>query len=86
MTEARITRLWRPVLALAVGAIVLNNYLLSPWLRELAGIDPSVALPDSIVGLFEVVLGALVGSRGLEKIAAWRWPQPSSPPWGGPVA
>lgn len=66
--ESWLQRNWRPVTMLSFVAIIVNNYILVPWLLAL-GVETVAVLeiPDGMWGLLTVGLGGYVVGRTLEK-------------------
>lgn len=66
--DSWLQRNWRPVTMLSFVAIIVNNYILVPWLLAL-GIDTVAVLeiPEGMWGLLTVGLGGYVVGRTLEK-------------------
>lgn len=63
--------LWRPVVGFTFSALILNNYLLLPYLGA-TGLQ-SIEIPSDIWSTMLVVLGVSAGTRGAEKIINnWR--------------
>lgn len=74
LAEARgdswLQRNWRPVLMLSIVAIVVNNYLLYPYL-QLFGVPTVVLdLPPELYNLMTVGVGGYVMGRSAEKVMA----------------
>ena len=64
---------WRPTLMYTIIAILINNYLLVPWLNTFWGGAPVVELPDKVWTLLEIGLGGYVVGRSIEKgVAVWK--------------
>lgn len=84
LAEAKGTKLqrsWRPILALAFGAIPVWNYLvviLLEWGLKVAeqfgaraiAAPPRLEMPTALWGLLTVMIGGYVGSRWHEKVKA----------------
>jgi len=71
--ESWLQRSWRPILMLSVVAIVVNNYILYPYL-SLLGLPATVLeLPDELFELMSIGVGGYVLGRSVEKgIGAWK--------------
>lgn len=67
--QSWLQRNWRPLLMLSIISIVVNNYIVVPWLRVLGVEAPVLELPGSLWTLMEIGVGGYVGGRTLEKIA-----------------
>lgn len=63
-----LSRSWRPILMLSITAIIVNNYILYPYL-SLFGV-PAVALelPEKLYNLMTIGVGGYVVGRSGEKI------------------
>ena len=72
--ESWIQRSWRPILMLGITAIILNNYLLMPYVEfivhafggNIKGLY--IELPDSLFTMLQYGLGGYVVGRSAEKI------------------
>ena len=62
-----LQRNWRPILMISVVAIIVNNYILFPYLGTFLPIKV-LDLPTGLWTLMSVGVGGYVGSRGLEKL------------------
>ncbi|WP_321402681.1 3TM-type holin [Maridesulfovibrio sp.] len=72
-----LQRSWRPILMLSIVAIVVNNYLLYPYLSLFWSKAPELALPVELWELMKLGVGGYTVGRSGEKIAekvaeAWR--------------
>ncbi|MBE7413834.1 MAG: hypothetical protein HS130_00845 [Deltaproteobacteria bacterium] len=56
---------WRPVVGLTFSAVIINNFILMPYLMKF-GLEP-IEIPGEIWSAMLVVLGVAAGTRGLEK-------------------
>ena len=68
-----LQRSWRPILMLSITLILINNYLLFPYL-SLFGV-PSIQLefPDKLWNLLSLGVGGYVAGRSVEKsIKLWK--------------
>lgn len=66
--ESWLQRNWRPMLMLSIVAIVVNNYLLLPWMRFLGFNMPILNLPSELFDLMTVGVGGYILGRSGEKI------------------
>lgn len=57
---------WRPLVGFTFIAVIINNYILVPYVSTLINIQP-LDIPDGIWSAMLVVLGVAAGTRGLEK-------------------
>ena len=58
---------WRPTIGFTFAAILLNNYLLLPYLKSF-GIVP-LDIPGTVWSAFLVILGAASAGRSWEKVS-----------------
>ena len=71
--ESWLQRNWRPMLMCAFGLIVVNNYVLNPWLSALFSISVIMEIPPDMWGLLKLGVGGYIISRGAEKgIKHWK--------------
>lgn len=68
-SEHWITANWRPVLMLAITAILVNNFLLAPYLQWAFGTSVHLELPDPLWDLLMIGVGGYVVGRSAEKVA-----------------
>ena len=71
--ESWLQRNWRPVTMMSFVTIVVNNYIMVPWLNVFG--LPAVALdiPPDMWSLLQIGIGGYIVSRGAEKgIKTWR--------------
>lgn len=57
---------WRPLVGFTFAGVIINNYILVPYVSTFAKIQP-INIPDGIWSAMLVVLGVAAGTRGLEK-------------------
>ena len=62
-------RNWRPTLMLSIVAIIVNNYILLPWLTIFGIAAPELDLPSELYTLMTTGVGGYVITRSAEKIA-----------------
>lgn len=60
-------RNWRPILMLSIVTIIVNNYILFPYLGTITPLK-ALDLPAGLWTLMSVGVGGYVGGRSLEKI------------------
>jgi len=65
-------RRWRPTLMYACIAIIVNNYILQPYLAAIFNWSVTLDLPDKLWTLMTVGVGGYITSRGVEKIVKTR--------------
>lgn len=63
-----LQRNWRPILMLSIVAIVVNNYILFPYLSMFTDKVVMLNLPDKLFTLMTVGVGGYVAGRSGEKI------------------
>lgn len=67
--ESWLQRNWRPILMLSIVAIVVNNYLLAPYLAAFGVTNVVLELPEELFTLMSIGVGGYVVGRSGEKIA-----------------
>jgi hypothetical protein len=67
--ESWLQRNWRPLLMLALTLILVNNFILAPYINALAGPEYSIVLefPSQFWNLLTVGVGGYIGARTYEK-------------------
>ena len=71
--ESWLQRNWRPILMLSVVAIVVNNYLLYPYLSLFFDAAPLLDLPEKLWSLMQIGVGGYVVGRSAEKaVKNWK--------------
>lgn len=64
-----LSRSWRPILMLAITTILVNNYIVYPYLNDLEiGKAVMLEFPDQMWNLLTVGVGGYIGGRSAEKI------------------
>lgn len=58
---------WRPILMLSITAILINNYLVAPYMQLLFGTAVHLDLPEPMWNLLTVGVGGYVIGRSAEK-------------------
>ena len=72
-SKSWLARNWRPILMLSFTAIIVNNYILNPWLSALFSINVIMEIPEPMWGLLKLGVGGYVVGRSAEKgIELWR--------------
>lgn len=64
-----LQRSWRPILMLSIVAIVVNNYILVPYLSAFGAPVVLLDLPDNLWNLMTLGVGGYIVGRSGEKIA-----------------
>lgn len=67
--ESWLQRNWRPLLMLSVVAIIVNNYILVPYLVMFGVAAPLLDLPVQLWELLTIGVGGYVVGRSVEKVA-----------------
>lgn len=67
-SDHKITSQWRPLLMLSFTAIIVNNYILAPYLQALFGFSVILDLPDHMWQLLNIGVGGYVIGRSGEKM------------------
>ena len=68
-----LQRNWRPGLMTLFGIIILNNYILNPWLSAMFSINVVMEIPPEMWGLLKLGIGGYVVGRSVEKgISTWK--------------
>jgi hypothetical protein len=62
---------WRPLTALSFVTIIVNNYIIYPYLKLFGLPGAMMEIPPDMWRLLDVMLGGYVVSRGFEKIAPY---------------
>ena len=65
-----LQRSWRPILMLSIIGIVVNNYILFPYLSMFTVKVTILVLPEDLWSLLKIGVGGYVVGRSAEKIAA----------------
>ena len=68
-SQFKIAAIWRPVTMLGFLVVIMNNYVLVPYLAAFGFEVPAVPIGDEMWGLRQVGLGGYIASRGIEKVA-----------------
>ena len=63
-----LQRSWRPILMLSIVAIVVNNYILYPYLSLFGAKVAMLELPTQLWSLMEIGVGGYIVGRSAEKI------------------
>ena len=68
-----LQRNWRPILMLSFTAIIVNNYILAPYLDAMFSVGIQLEIPADMWGLLKIGIGGYIVSRGAEKsIKNWK--------------
>lgn len=75
-SESWIARNWRPLVMLMFGSIVLNNYIIYPYLGLFWAEAPMLDVPPDLWSLLKIGIGGYVVGRSGEKIIKlWKEPK-----------
>ena len=66
-SEHFLTANWRPITMLAFVAIVVNNFIVYPYLSLFWADAPMLEVPEHMWSLLQIGIGGYVVSRGAEK-------------------
>ena len=67
--QSWLQRNWRPLLMLSIVAIVVNNYLVYPYLSLFWAGAKLLELPEALWSLMKIGVGGYIVGRSTEKIA-----------------
>ena len=68
-----LQRSWRPILMLSIVAIIVNNYLLYPYLSLFWSEAPTLVLPNDLYDLMKIGVGGYIVGRSTEKaVKTWK--------------
>lgn len=70
--ESWLQRNWRPLLMVSLSAIVVNNFLLAPYLEAIFHWSVTLELPNGLWDLLNIGVGGYVLGRSAEKVTD-RW-------------
>lgn len=65
----RLTSSWRPMLMYVFMAIIINNYILAPYLQAMFHVGLTLQLPPDMWDLLKLGVGGYVVGRSVEKAA-----------------
>lgn len=68
-SQSWLARNWRPGLMTLFGFIILNNYVLNPWLSAMFSVNVMLDIPPDMWALLKIGLGGYVVGRSTEKVA-----------------
>ena len=72
-SKSWLTRMWRPILMLSFTAIIVNNYILAPYLGLLFDVSVILEIPEQMWGLLKLGVSGYVVGRTVEKgIELWK--------------
>lgn len=70
--ESAIQRMWRPITMLSFVFIIVNNFVIVPYVSAFGGSVPALEIPNGMWALLNVGIGGYIASRGIEKIVKTR--------------
>lgn len=71
--ESWIQRSWRPITMLSFVVIIVNNYIIVPWLKTFGLPAVHLEIPPDMWTLLSLGLSGYIVSRGAEKgIKSWK--------------
>jgi hypothetical protein len=70
--DSWLQRAWRPITMLVFVFIILNNYVVVPYVSAFGGVVPALEIPNGMWALLNVGIGGYIASRGVEKIVKAR--------------
>lgn len=68
LTGNWLQRSWRPILMLSIVAIVVNNYIVYPYVNLFGFKAVILELPDKLWSLMEIGVGGYIVGRSAEKV------------------
>ena len=67
-SQSFIAKNWRPMIMLIFGAIILNNYILFPYIQLFGGTAIKLDLPPAMWELLKIGIGGYIVGRTGEKM------------------
>ena len=67
-SQSFIAKNWRPMIMLIFGAIILNNYILFPYIQLFGGTAIKLDLPPAMWELLKIGIGGYIVRRTGEKM------------------
>ena len=67
-SQSFIAQNWRPMIMLIFGAIILNNYILFPYIQLFGGTAIKLDLPPAMWELLKIGIGGYIVGRTGEKM------------------
>jgi hypothetical protein len=67
-SDSKLTQAWRPITMLCFVAIIVNNYIIYPYLSLFWHAAPQLPLPADLWELLKIGIGGYVVGRSAEKI------------------
>ncbi len=72
-SQSWLARNWRPLIMLLFGIIILNNYIIVPWLKTFGLPIAMMDIPPNMWSLLEIGMGGYIFGRSIEKsIQTWK--------------
>ena len=66
-SEHWLTSTWRPILMLSFTAIIVNNYILSPYIQLIFGTSVHLEIPPDMWALLKLGVGGYIVGRSVER-------------------
>lgn len=71
--ESWLQRNWRPLLMVSITCVIVNNYLIFPYLHVFGLPGTMLNLPDRLFSLMEIGVGGyIVGRTGEKLLKTWK--------------
>lgn len=71
--ESWMQRNWRPLLMLSFGVIIVNNFILAPYLGAMFGFKIILEIPPDMWDLLKIGIGGYIAGRSVEKgVQLWK--------------
>lgn len=67
-SDSWLTKSWRPITMMSFVAIIVNNYIIAPYMAWIGYPVPTLAIPPDMWTLLSIGIGGYVVSRGGEKL------------------
>ena len=72
-SQSSLARNWRPITMLVFVLIILNNYLIYPYIQLFGGTAVQLPIPDDMWSLLKLGIGGYIAGRSVEKgIESWK--------------
>ena len=66
--ESWLQRNWRPISMVVFLSVIVNNFILVPYLAAFGVVIPALPVADAMWGLLTVGIGGYIGGRSFEKV------------------
>ena len=72
-SQSSLARNWRPITMLVFVLIILNNYLIYPYIQLFGGTAVQLPIPPDMWDLLKLGIGGYIAGRSVEKgIESWK--------------